>query len=176
MKNLSLPCVGICIFLCPLFYGSCNEDEDELPPITMEGKNTFGCFVNGKLFITKAPIGQSGLHAEISTYPDTVGVIIYASNSSVNKVLVISIYDSPTLQTGKSYDLTNPNFQVQYTDYANTNSCTYESVQNGFITLSKFDLSKSIVSGTFQFDIFGSNCKDSISITQGRFDTSELIR
>jgi hypothetical protein len=142
----------------------------------MEGKNTFGCLVNGKLFVSKGPLGQSGLHAEISNYRDTIGVIIYASNTSVNKVLIVSIYDSPTLQTGKSYDLKNPNFQVQYTDYANSNSCTYESVQEGYVTFSKFDLSKNIVSGTFAITILSNNCKDLVSVTQGRFDIAEIIR
>ena len=50
MNNLSLLCARFSIILCALFYSACNEDEDELPPVTMEGKNTFGCLVNGKVF------------------------------------------------------------------------------------------------------------------------------
>lgn len=126
----------------------------------MEGKNTFGCLVNGELFLPKGPLGQSGLHAEISNFSDTVGLIIYVSNTSTNKVLLISIYDSPRLQTGKSYDLKNPNFQVQYIDYDNKNSCTYESVEDGFVTLSKFELTENIISGTFELTILSKTCND----------------
>ena len=99
MNNLSLLCAGFCIILCPLFYSACNEDEDELPPITMEGRNTFGCLVNGELFLPNGPLGQSGLHAEISNYNDTTGLIIYVDNTTANKTLAVSIFDSPILQT-----------------------------------------------------------------------------
>lgn len=174
MNKLSLLCVAFCIMLCPLFYSSCNEDE--LPPITREGKNTFGCFVNGELFLPKGPLGQSGLHAEVSNYRDTVTLNIYAGNSGDNKVLVVSIYDSPVLQTGKSYDLKNPGFHVHYIDYDDSKNCTYETVEEGHITISKLELSEDIISGTFEITILSNNCKDSVSLKQGRFDIAEIVR
>ena len=176
MNNLSLLCAGFCIILCPLFYSACNEDEDELPPITMEGRNTFGCLVNGELFLPNGPLGQFGLHAEISNYNDTTGLIIYVDNTTANKTLAVSIFDSPILQTGKSYDLRDSNFQVQYIDYDDSNNCTYETVEEGYITLSKFELTENIISGTFEIKILSKDCNDSVSLKQGRFDIAEIVR
>jgi hypothetical protein len=176
MNNLSLLYAGFCIIICPLFYSACNEDEDELPAITMEGRNTFGCLVNGELFLPNGPLGQSGLHAEISNYRDTAGLIIYASNTAANKVLTVSIFDTPMLQTGKPYDLRDSSFQVQYIDYDNSKNCTYETVEEGYITLSKFELTENIISGTFEIKIFSKNCNDSVNLEQGRFDIAEIVR
>lgn len=176
MSNLSWLCAGWCIILCSFFYGACNEDQDELPPITMEGRNTFGCFVNGELFLPKGPLGQSGLHAEISNYRDTAGLIIYASNTAANKVLTMSILDSPMLQMGKPYDLRDSNFQVQYIDYDDSRNCTYESVEEGYITLSKFELTENIISGTFEIKLLSKNCNASVTLKQGRFDIAEIVR
>jgi hypothetical protein len=44
-----------CSFL--LISGSCKKEKtgtDGLPAATQEGKNTFGCFINGKAFIAQA--------------------------------------------------------------------------------------------------------------------------
>ena len=35
--------------------------KEELPPITQEGKNTFGCLVNGKVWLPKGYDGTSNL-------------------------------------------------------------------------------------------------------------------
>jgi hypothetical protein len=142
----------------------------------MEGHNTFGCLVNGQLFLPKGSLGQPNLHAEISTYNDTVSVSIYAGNTVSNKTLLISIYDSPGIQTGKSYDLKNSNFEVHFINYPTVaTACTYEEKQNGTLTFSKFDIKNKIISGVFNFEINSANCKDSVNITEGRFDISEII-
>ena len=170
-KHGPLLFVGICVLVCPLFHSSCHEEPDKLPPVTMEGKNTFGCLINGKIFVPNGPLGQPGLHAEISSHADTVTLIIYASNTATKKVLNVAIYDTPTLQAGKVYDLKNSTAQVQYIDYENSKSCTYDSVEEGYITLSKFELTESIISGTFQIRLLRNNCTDVIDVRQGRFDT-----
>ena len=80
-----------------VFYSACNEDEDKLPPITMEGKNTFGCLVNGKVFVSKGRIGNVGAYAEVQYAQDTIGVNLYAMNSEADQSFVFSFYDSPDL-------------------------------------------------------------------------------
>ena len=80
-----------------VFYSACNEDEDKLPPITMEGKNTFGCLVNGKVFVSKGRIGNVGTYAEVQYVQDTIGVNLYAMNSEADQSFVFSFYDSPDL-------------------------------------------------------------------------------
>ncbi len=64
MKNLK-PKILMLIFTT-LFF-SCNNNEtilepvteDQLPPITETGANTFGCLINGKVFIPKDKTGYT---------------------------------------------------------------------------------------------------------------------
>lgn len=92
MKNLSLLCACFCLFLCPLFYGSCDEDKNELPPITMEGKNTFGCLANGKLWSSKgALVFQGGTYAELQISGDTTAINIYADNVNRNDGNIVNV-------------------------------------------------------------------------------------
>ena len=142
----------------------------------MEGRNTFGCLVNGKVFFPKAPLGQSGVHAEFSNSKiDTMAINIYAGNRSQS--FFISILDSPSLETGRVYDLSNKNCcGIQYIEFDDKHTCDYEIALNGFIKLSIFDLNKSIVSGTFEFITYNSNCSDTIKVTEGRFDIGEITR
>jgi len=38
------------------------DPEPELPPITHEGKNTFGCLVNGKVWVAEVDGGFGMIH------------------------------------------------------------------------------------------------------------------
>ena len=96
MKYLSI----IFLFAMPLAFSTCSEDDDELPPITMEGKNTFGCIVNGKLWLPEGRLGQSSNHAELQFSGDTISVNFYASGAESG--FTISIYDVPNLQINKN--------------------------------------------------------------------------
>ena len=157
------------------------DNEPELPPITTEGKGTFRCLVDGKLFLPNAPFGYgSGVYAELQYGSvDTVGVNIYATNSSQHKNLLISIYDSPTLLVGKIYDLSNPSFFLQYLDPRDNSTCTYRKVISGNIKLLKFDITNSqtkIVAGTFEFTASSVGCNDTVTVTNGRFDINDVIQ
>lgn len=142
MNNLSLLCARFSIILCALFYSACNEDEDELPPVTMEGKNTFGCLVNGKVFVSKGRPGNVGTYAEVQYAQDTIGVDLYAMNSETDQTLIFSFYDSPDLLESKRYDL------LKYTVFYTTKDCDYRSdnLINGWIELSRYDINAQIIS------------------------------
>ena len=174
MKNLSLLCVGLCIFLCPLFYSSCNEDEDELPPITMEGKNTFGCLVNGKIWLPSGRLGQSGLTAQM---PSSNWIWIGADNNANNTGITLNLSDSQPIQA-KTYILKNDtSFYSEYNMRIGTIICFYKynHVLSGQVTLTKLDATRGIVSGTFEFTTYNPDCGDTIKVTNGRFDIGELI-
>lgn len=171
MKYLSI----LVLLALPVAFSTC-RDEDELPPITMEGKNTFGCLVNGKMFISKGGFGQSGTHAEVYKRPDTVAINIYAGNSVENQTIFISIIDSPDLRINGTYDFNNDKCcGLQYLNYDNEISCSYEAPVSGYVKLSKFDLSKGIVAGTFEFKAYSLECEDTVVITEGRFDIAEIF-
>ena len=60
-----------------------------------EGKNTFGCVVNGKLWLPEGSLGQGATHAEIYKRPDTLAVNIYSSNQDQSIFMSIRIDIEP---------------------------------------------------------------------------------
>ena len=179
MKILSV----ILIVTTFIFLSSCDlfnmKHDPKLPPLTTEGNDTFGCLVNGNLFLPEAPFGYgTGVYAELQgVNTDTVGINLYATNSTTDHNLIISIFDTPTLQVGKIYNLSDAKFFVDYTDYSNTPSCTYKKVISGDLKLLKFDITNPkhmIIAGIFEFDASSADCTDTVNVTQGRFDVSDF--
>ena len=56
MKNLILKTI-LLLFAIIFFNCENNDPEEQLPPITQTGENTFGAIVNGKVFIPKDKTG-----------------------------------------------------------------------------------------------------------------------
>ena len=56
-------------------------------------------------------------------------------------------------------------------------NCDYriDNLIDGWIEISKYDINKSIVSATFEFTAYNSNCADTLKVTEGRFDIGEII-
>ncbi len=165
-----------------VFLSSCDlfDNDPELPPITTEGKGTFGCYVNGKLFLPKAPFGYgTGSRAEILINDTINAVNIYASNTDANENIFISILDKPGLLIDKTYDLTDANrCGFEYLNYNTTPSCRYTEVISGSIKLLKFEVTnpqRMIISGTFELTAKNVECGE-ISITSGRFDISAVTQ
>lgn len=127
MKYLTV----VVLLALPVVLSTCRY-QDELPPVTMEGRNTFGCFVNGKLWLAEGRLGKSGIYAEIYKRPDTLAVNIYSSNDG--QLIFMSIIDFPDLRINKAYDFNKDNCcGLQYLDFENTVSCSYELPVNGLV-------------------------------------------
>ena len=56
MKSNILKITAMALLLAASAH-SCKKEEPTLPPETQTGKNTFGCYVNGVLFLNDAPKG-----------------------------------------------------------------------------------------------------------------------
>ena len=171
MKSIIVFAVSICVVTSPLLYSSCNEDEEKLPPITMEGKNTLGCLLNGKVWLPEMRFfNQGGIYTELQTAVDTVGINIYADNANGDDGITISFFDSPILQAGSVYDLSNPEFYLMYNNHADGKICLYDSVLSGVVSLLKFDARSQIISGTFEFRVYSPDCDAIANVSDGRFD------
>ena len=53
-----------CLFSLLLSASRCKKDRFELPPETTTGANTFGCKVNGKVFVPRSGNGRPGLFCQ----------------------------------------------------------------------------------------------------------------
>jgi len=128
--------------------------------------------LNGKVWIPISNFSEGGIFTELQTATDTVGVNIYADNAKDENGFTLSVYDSPAIKVGKLYNLTNPNFFVQYSRHDEEMVCFYEEIESGSIIFSRFDLTKGIVAGTFEFSAHSLDCSERVVVTDGRFDVT----
>jgi len=169
--NLVVSCVAIA---CLTSLMHCHRDQpkpktelEKLPAATQTGAYTFGCLVNGKAWVTRTTIDASAINqlgmlqigAEIQT-------------SSVNQTMFVFIKDS--IVSVKSYSFDDKARQYSlFSDYTDLNNpCEFyaDGINgDGRLSVTKFDQTKLIVSGTFSFTAWTARC-DTIKVTEGRFD------
>ena len=176
--NIKLP-----LYLALLTLTQCSSCKDgpgpnaQLPPATQEGKNTFGCRVNGQVF---TPNGSVGLNDNfvVSYEPSaTLGgnfnmqAFRYVNGSKET----IQFSAGPIFQARTySLDLGSNDGSVNYFNRALPNPCdryySYDmSYRQGSLTLTRLDEQAGIIAGTFEVTIAKPGC-DTIRITDGRFD------
>lgn len=183
MKNAFL--LIFSLLLITLTTSKCKKDKsnnpvDQLPPATQIGANTFGCLVDGKVFLPKGPSLNPILtsYYQYIYYPSPTGFAfqVAARDNSQSSILntVNILCDSVKLVEGKTYNLQEPtrgNSRGNYRHFINSswdNFLTY-SPMSGQLLLTKFDEMNQIASGTFWFNAVDAN-GDTVHVTDGRFD------
>ncbi|MCE7040812.1 DUF6252 family protein [Dyadobacter sp. CY312] len=174
MKNVNLYITALAVLI--LFWG-CDKGP-ELTPISQEGKNTFSCKVNGKVWI---PDGTGDIFVNIkpiygvyyyNSLIDTIYVNIETNSSSGEQVQLflrtfdvgVHMLDDDTQVTGSSFYPKNYGFySFKHKNYITSKEHT------GSITISKSNISSGILSGTFEFTATSAT-GESVHITEGRFD------
>ena len=170
---------------------SCKEEEwDTLPPETQKGANTFGCYVNGELFVKEkgAPFfGSLTLSAEYNQSTkvlfihcegkDKMGSISFAVLNPVENIKMPLLRAELSKMITLKEETGADNITVQYVDII-----TYDMIENtGEIVLTKLDTINCIVSGRFQFqgqysghslNIVGDSI---VFVTSGCFDTNKFF-
>ncbi len=140
---------------------------DSLPPITTEGKNTFGCLVNDTLWLP-----SKRFDTPFADYKEGM-LIVYADKYSFNTPI-----NTVSISTG--YNTIKDTGKYKLSLYSNTKIGSFYSIKEkyyftdnthiGELTILKLDSINRIVSGTFYFTGFDKNTGDSVSIKDGRFD------
>ena len=162
------------ILFCPLLASQCNkppEDlEEKLPAITTEGKNTFGCRVNGEVWIPWIKFDLLDNHTTVSYHAPTGGLNIHAKKKIDNLGLFQSMVFGGWNIRGIGEYIDN---QARYSDY-DTSFCNsldfhIDSTLGNKLTILKLDTENHIISGTFEFTAINDEC-DPVVITDGRFD------
>ena len=162
-----------------LTLASCKKSttqEDQLPPITQIGANTFGCLVNGKVYIPKGFSGTGAANPKISfdfyngNNIFSINTYQYEDNNPAG-FLSISVFDS-IIDAGEYEVSNNMNFsvgwsKVLYRCFTPVADTTVK--KKGSVTITRFDNLNRVISGTFNCQFKGTLC-DTVYITQGRFD------
>jgi hypothetical protein len=133
------------------------EPKKELPAETQIGRHSFGCLVDGKVWLPESKYPYSAL----SALTTNKRIDIRASNASSSESVVITIYD---LKSTGDYALDSVQAEASFGNYVYRHY-SYE----GIVSITKFDEAKEIVAGRFWFKAKGSK-SDSVSISDGRFD------
>lgn len=153
-----------------------------LPPATQEGKETFGCLVNGVAFTPKGSTLGGPILSSYYQYlnsPTAQGYFFNVSASRKNggdngtEGIAFGTINLQLLE-GKTYIL-NENIEghatARYgiTISVNSNDFTTTKLSMGELHISKFDETNQIVSGTFWFDAVNDK-GEKVEVREGRFD------
>lgn len=152
--------------------------EEQLPPITSNGANTFGCRVNGKVWVAKDKAGFP-VYASIdrdNNYKITItGSQI--NGSEFYRLIAMGFFYLPKTEfyplflndykLGKYYGGT-------YIDLDSNKFWNTDSLVGGSIHINKLDTVYQVISGTFAFDCINPETHDTLHITDGRFDMNYL--
>ncbi len=172
MKNLlqllftALLCSCISLKSCTL---SDNDPKpktelEKLPPATQEGKNTFGCLVDGKAWVIEV-----STHAPSYYQVGVLSITAFLNNNYFDQGISIIILEANLTET--EYILTEyPQIFGRLRDY--NSNCEYltSTLYTGRLIITHFDQTNFIISGTFEFEGYSANCSKVIKITNGRFD------
>lgn len=158
---------------------SCSKDR--LPEVTQDGKNTFGCKVNGKNWVPHGGGGFSGIEPVNGGYQKT-----YSFNTTSNNVFILA-YDGKTniniylRSVGKpglyslkynTLDITNQLDPYNYGYYQSDDGSEYltNTENSGEVNVIRADTINNIISGTFNFSAFNRSTGKTANVTDGRFD------
>ncbi|MBS1487267.1 MAG: hypothetical protein JST43_06720 [Bacteroidetes bacterium] len=177
--------------------GSCHTEvtykngaPGQLPPITQTGANTFGCLVNGKVWkpegepmdnvldLSFDPIFNGGtLSLKAARYTDSANLVIKEfidlSMSQLNKSGSYYL-DTIARNAQGAYTLgkeSTTGVTISYCEFGRPK----QDSRIGNLTITRFDPSNNIISGTFYFTIIRPHdttysCSTKVVITDGRFD------
>jgi hypothetical protein len=170
--------------ILPLLFGiafsgtSCSEDPPaptagpSLPPITQTGENTFGCYVNGELWLPKGnfqtfDINASHYGQHIQLQANRVGDPL----TSFNIIFPIAYADSLIVAYNHQDSIGTTYFHYRKW-FQNGPDFDYDAItiNSGELQLSRCDTVNGIISGTFYFTAIDSIAHDTVRIEDGRFD------
>jgi hypothetical protein len=174
MKNIHLytTTLAVLMLLC-----GCDKGP-ELTPTTQEGKNTFSCKVNGKLWIPDGTGDWFGVAKAINggfTINNADERTIYLRTYKQDKTEVYIFLKTVTVG---AHELNHDTYRIDR-DFFPENYGWYKAAdgrgfmtnpnQRGRVVITKADTISGVISGTFEFE--GGNSHGlSVKITDGRFD------
>lgn len=168
MKSILLLALSI-----TMLSNSCKKEKSpnpvlQLPSETQTGKNTFGCKINGEVWLPKGALLTTPAY-DVQYYKSSGTLLIKTNRADKGQSLNIYLYG---VYQNNDYTIHNPiNNTYRYDDvhgscqlYERTNS-----TQTGIVTITRLDTLSKVISGRFSGTLKQNGCPD-INITEGRFD------
>ncbi|MCP1385429.1 DUF6252 family protein [Runella salmonicolor] len=163
LKSLLLIVGGLFI------VNGCKPKEDLLPAPTTEGLNTFGCKINGKVWIANGIRNDQGpaakaIEVEFRELSTTTFYLFIHTNASTKDRVQLSLPKGMVGTNLLEYRYDEP-FAIYYDD-----SFRLFTSKSGKVVITRLDKVNQIVSGTFEFEGEYIVTKEKVKITEGRFD------
>lgn len=161
------------LFSSLLLNSKCKKDnEPQLPPETTIGAMTFGCKIDGKVFVPKDNNGMPGIVANSYFLGTGTGGGWYTFINTTNGINNVSIEtDSLLLIEGNSYSLKNLKGFAYGRYLAELKLYKMNTDDSGMLFIKVHDQIRHIISGTFYFSATNVNDQSKkVNITEGRFD------
>ncbi|MBI1781142.1 MAG: hypothetical protein HYR66_07195 [Sphingobacteriales bacterium] len=141
----------------------------QLPPETQTGAGTFGCLVNGKVWLATSYFVDNPAIDNIAIYGINKG--FDNKGNYINQNIGISVYKS-LLKEGKYYLDNEPERWANFGDVVKF--CDLRTIKdtNNYLQITRYDLVNRIIAGRFQFTTLPApqdSCDQKI-ITKGVFD------
>lgn len=171
------------LLLFAIFFGlQCRKHNDiptQLPPITQEGKNTFGFKVNSEIWVPYFSCTTTSGRPCHELFRGVVKIlnqpfwdvyigadVKYKDNSiasfSLNTLASRGITSMGDKTDSFSLEFVKPGIFI-YNEFPGISA-------DKNVTITRFDTLNRIISGTFRATLYNSMLKDSLKITEGRFD------
>lgn len=176
MKNL------LFLLTVTLTLSCCNKNDDDqpptnpidlLPPATQTGAQTFGCLINGEVFIPPR-FGNNAPRAFYQFVDGGYTLSVYGSISGGPNLKSINIgaIDVPPISE-TNYQLKSEESGNFIGKYNIGGGIVFQGITSddmpGNLTITNFDEDNFIISGIFEFIVLD-NDGNEINITNGRFD------
>lgn len=176
MKNI------LVVLSALLILGGCKKSVDELPEATQSGANTFGLKLDGKFWIPQTFAGINAPILKAQLYGANANDLLITAQNFASEPLEsqFNLYIKNITGPG-TYELNQntgfyPDISASYAYYVRRkinplNEWITSAQHTGSVTITKWDMTSGIVSGTFEFNA-GSmdNSAGPITVTDGRFD------
>lgn len=153
------------------------SDKNQLPPITSSGENTFGCELNGEVWLPGVPVNFGGVHT-LTASMNSEGISILATrkttDSQTYQLIGLGVHSNLSDSMSLNYPYDSTIFEMEgasavYGDVITGCEFRTDSINNGFVKFIRIDTIERIISGIFEFNVANSSC-DTVRITNGRFD------
>jgi hypothetical protein len=191
MKKATLLSAAFILFAVCFFLFACKKHTPELqlPPITETGANTFACKVNGKVWLPYWPCNQttfgstelrfwvmpvsnnSALPIQFALQAENINEFDGSGFTIAFRQAGIFIYSSGNVADSLaiSFRAAKTNNNLGFAEYRK-----YLNLGTNVFQVTRLDTVNKIFAGTFNLMLYSfygtNNVKDSVSITDGRFD------
>jgi hypothetical protein len=151
---------------------------DPLPPVTEVGAHTFGCYVNGKPFVPSRARGVLNAYPPIEYgFMDLQGGRYFniMATADGGQGFFFLIKDATKVGRYKvdhdARPFTNDSYTPGYIQYVEGGvGYVTTSTHAGWVNITRCDTINWIISGTFELRAYSPVTKQTVNITDGRFD------